>query len=169
MDSISLKRLISVLIISCMIGSPILGSTTIADIAKDPNKKAIKFTVDKGYLPLYQDQTFRSNQAINRQEIAFIIYKLNQQLSNANQTSTSSIAPQSSKIKELLAQLTHKIDENTKRLSRLNTEKQLLHHDITASNESLSLELAKTKDELNQQQNWLWIAIGTIGLLTLSK
>ena len=157
-----------VLLISLFTIQPIYGQTVIKDIKKNPNKTAIQFTVNKGFLPLYQDKTFRSQETITRDELAFILYKLNQNIRPTPPANTP-FGIQSATLKTLLAQLESQIQDHTQSISRLNTEQQTLHHDLTATNESLTLELAQTKQELAQQQTWLWIAIGTVGLLTLSK
>ena len=74
-----IKALIYIVMISCLTPSQLLiqAQSKISDIDTNPNKQAIEFTVNNGYLPLYQDQTFRTQETINRGELAFIIYKLN--------------------------------------------------------------------------------------------
>ena len=162
-----IKKLNTLLIIILLI-TP-LHSTEIKDVPKsDAAYKAIKKSINDGYLPLDNSQNFRPNHTISRRELAISINKLIDQVKQQNISLTTteikelnhlskSFKPSYSKNESRLAKLELK-DQNIQ--SEFNT----IHADISKTNDTLQNEI----NNLKKQRTYMWIAIVASALLGLS-
>lgn len=104
------KILIPVLILMLVVGASTLG---LANEIKDVDSshwayKSVKMLIDKGYISLYEDNTFRGDKSVSRYQIAEIIARMLQSMGEGTVTpSTGDI----SNIRELTVEFRNEIVE----------------------------------------------------------
>ena len=158
-QSVRKAFIICTLIYLC-ISNPI--DAKVSDVARsDSNYKAIQHAIDQGYLSLNEGNKFSPDKAVTRQELAFILKKLqNKQYENLSQAEWQELSKLASSFKTVLTKAKQQDDALQADLKTLHLENQALNHD-----------LAKLSDELSQHkaENQTWIisaiAIAVLGIL----
>ncbi|MFC1751930.1 S-layer homology domain-containing protein [Thermoproteota archaeon] len=158
-----MKKLAS-LILFCMITAPLIGAT-IKDIPQsDPNYPAVKNCVNSGYLPLFNDQTFRGNKTISRKELAVVIDKLitdiDKQGMNLNKDQVQELVNLAKEYKLYIENIETYQNSSDSRFSTINDEQITLHNDIS--------EIHSDVNQVKDQGMWVWLGIAAatvIGVL----
>ncbi len=154
MKSNRLKTMLQIsIILLCIIG---LSRPAIAAEPEDvpPNHwsyKAVKLLVDKGYLQLYQDQTFQGDKPVDRYTLATIVAKILDEVASGqasiNKDDMNLIAKVTNEYRSELIEAVRKVALFNKRADDLNKQDLIIKEDIT-----------KTQDEQNElQRQAQWI------------
>jgi uncharacterized small protein (DUF1192 family) len=154
MKSNRLKTMLQIsIILLCIIG---LSRPAIAADPEDvpPNHwsyKAVKLLVDKGYLQLYQDQTFQGDKPVDRYTLATIVAKILDEVASGqasiNKDDMNLIAKVTNEYRSELIEAVRKVALFNKRADDLNKQDLIIKEDIT-----------KTQDEQNElQRQAQWI------------
>ncbi len=148
MKSTWLKTMLQIsIILACMIGST--GLTMAADPADVPPThwayKAVKLLVDKGYLQLYQDQTFQGDKSVDRYTLATIVAKILNEIASGqvatNKNDMSLITKVTNEYRNELIDAVRKVALFNKRADDLEKQNLIMKEDI-----------AKTQDDQNELQ-----------------
>ena len=101
--------------------------------------------------------------------MAFILYKLNRIQQSTSRGSLKGVDGNVQDIRNVLSSIQAQMDEQSQLIEALKTEKNMLHHDITTTESNLKQALVQAKDDMAQQRLWLWVAVGAVGVMGLSK
>ncbi len=103
--------------------------------------QAVKQLVDKGYLALYQDQTFRGDQPVDRYTLATVVAKILKEAASGNTAaSREDVKLLRSLTNEFREELVKVLTENSslsKKLDELTRQDQIFKEDITKINAGL--------------------------------
>ena len=140
---------------------------TVLDLSVDHAAyPSVQYSVKSGYMTLYQNQTFQGNRAINREEMAIILYKLHQDSLSfkLNQTEIDSLSQLSLTFTPTIRSITLDFDNLNTKFYTLQEENKALHRDI-------SIFQAKTTDlmkRLTHQRYWMY-GLTVLSILNLSN
>jgi hypothetical protein len=162
-----IKIIISILTMIALTGP--LWAIAINDVSQsDAAYKAIEKSVNDGYLPLDNSQSFKPNRNISRRELAISIDKLIDEINKKN----LSLSPTEVKeLNHLSKSFKKAYSTNESRLSKLElssknsqAEFNILHTDLSKTNDDLQSNIT----ELKKQQKYMWIAIVVSAILGLA-
>ncbi len=116
-----------------------------ADVSPNsPEYKAVKLLIDKGYLQLYQDQTFQGSRPVDRLTFAVVIAKILDAVASGQVTSNKEdmglITKITNEYRSDLVDAVRKVDVFNKSVAELQKKDQILAEDLT-----------KNLDEYQQQ------------------
>lgn len=119
--------------------------------------KAVQQLLDKGYLELYQDQTFRGDQAVDRYTLATIVAKILKEVgSGAVVTNREDVKLLRSLTNEFREELVKVLSNNSslaKKFDEIIRQDQVFMEDITKTNaavQNLSAEQTELQKEVQQ-------------------
>ena len=158
----------------------------------DSGYPAVSSAVKMGYLPLSSDNTFQSDQAVSRKEMAIILDKLLSGESKADLTKVQiqELLGLSKSFKAKVVQFEKIQTDLTAAQSRLDDDQKAIHGDISRLTEQLSsanatieylkinttkqasgrnIEIEKLKNESSDQHSAMWVAIGLSLILGIIK
>ncbi|MGE4169423.1 MAG: S-layer homology domain-containing protein [Candidatus Margulisiibacteriota bacterium] len=178
-----MKRILVGLVVLVCCGSGLQAETVIRDVPKtDAAYGAVKRSVDEGYLSLYGDNSFQSNQAVSRKELALALDKLNTTLETQNPLLTAAQIEDLTWLAKTFKQYLADSEVSQNRLkNNVNVldgdQKALLagyaqlkesNQQLASQNASLTETVAALKKD-NESQHWyMWLAIavaGTMGII----
>jgi hypothetical protein len=144
-----LKAMLQIgIILTCMTG--LTGSTWAADNPTDVppthwSYKAVKLLVDKGYLQLYQDQTFQGDKPVDRYTLATVVAKILNEVASGqaatNKDDMTLITRVTNEYRDELVEAVRKVALFNKRADNLDKQDLILKEDIM-----------KTQDDQNELQ-----------------
>lgn len=107
--------------------------------------KAVKLLVDKGYLQLYQDQTFQGDKPVNRYTLATVVAKILNEVASGqvtiNKDDMNLITKVTNEYRDELVEAVRKVALFNKRADNMDKQDLILKEDIT-----------KTQDDQNVLQ-----------------
>ena len=138
----------------------------IQDLSKaDGAYPAIKQSVDKGYLSLFNDHTFRPDTTLTRKEVALIIDQLLREIDrhslSISDTELSELNHLSESFKGTLSSLQTTLVKLDQTQGLISDEQVTIQHDMTEQ------ELRMKKIE--KRHTLMWIAIAITGILSLAN
>ena len=145
----------------------------INDLSKsDPAYKAIKKTLDEGYLSLYNNQ-FNGDNPVSRKEIAIAIHallkKMDQRGYNLSKTEVKELVKLSKTYKTHLQNIETATNTNHSQLDQYKTNTLTLQHDLTKLNDELRQEIETLKKENQEQHLYMIIGIGAAMILGIAQ
>jgi len=182
--------------IPCIATALLIASTLSAQQIRDvpltdAGYPAVSSAVKMGYLPLSSDNTFQSDQAVSRKEMAIILDKLLSGESKADLTKVQiqELLGLSKSFKAQVVQFEKIQTDLTSAQSRLDDDQKAIHGDIsrlteqltstnatieeikttTAKQTSGNIEIEKLKKESSDQHLAMWVAIGVSFFLGIVK
>jgi septation ring formation regulator EzrA len=156
--------------------------------------KAVKQLIDKGYLQLYQDQTFQGDKPVDRYTVAVIVAKILNEIANgqvgANKDDMALIKSLTNEFREEFVGVNSKNNIYMKKLDNLQKEQTVIKEDITKltdeqlqfqkeaqqmisdiqslrdENIKLKADVERIQAELNTTKRYMWLAIilGVLGV-----
>lgn len=155
------------LIILLLIGTPLMAKT-IKDVSKaDSAYPAIKTSVDKGFLSLYDGNTFKPNQPLSRKDIAITLGALLEEIKKQQFSLSSSEINDLTHLSKSFRTDFVNIQKDLHFLSvtstKLSDEQKNLQHDLSEINDQLKAEITTLK----KQRNYLWAGVGASALLSI--
>jgi hypothetical protein len=133
---------------------PVMAAGTVpTDVSPNsPAYKAVKLLIDKGYLQLYQDQTFQGDQPVERFTFAVVVAKILDAIASGQVTSNkedmSLITKITNEYRNDLVDAVRKVDIFNKSVAELKKKDQILEEDLT-----------KNLDEYQQQAKQMIVDI----------
>jgi hypothetical protein len=149
-------HILSILLISAIMLFTITVSVTAESNPSDvpPSHwayKAVKLLIDKGYLQLYQDQTFQGDKPVDRYTVAVIVAKILNEIANgqvgANKEDMALIKSLTNEFREEFVGVNSKNNLYMKKLDNLNKEQTVIQEDITRLTEE-QLQLQKEAQQM---------------------
>lgn len=112
--------------------------------------KAVKLLIDKGYLQLYQDQTFQGDKPVDRYTLAVIVAKIMNEIASG-QTGTSKedialIKSLSNEFRDELVGVSSKSNLFMKKMDEVLKEQKIIKEDLTRTND----EQGKLREEVQK-------------------
>lgn len=153
-----LALIIAVLLLTSVVSCTWAAGTNPVDVpANHWAYQAVKQLVDKGYLGLYQDQTFRGDQPVDRYTLATVVAKiLKEAASDGTKTNREDVKLLRSLTNEFREELVKVLTENSslsKKLEELTRQDQIFKEDITKVNaglQNISQEQMELEKEIQQ-------------------
>ncbi len=158
--------------------------------------KAVKSLIDKGYLQLYQDQTFQGDKPVDRYTLAVVVSKILNEIANGqvgtNKDDMALIKSLTNEFRDEFVGVNSKNNIYMKKLDNLDKEQTVIQDDIThLTDEQLQLQkeaqqmladIQSLKDEnikmkadmerlraqLDTTRKYMWVAI-ILGLLGIAR
>lgn len=116
--------------------------------------QAVKLLLDKGYLQLYQDQTFQGEQPVDRYTLATVVAKILQEVGSGKvATNRDDVKLMRSLTNEFREELVKVLTENSslaKQLEDLNRQDQIFKEDLTKLNLTVQ-DLSEEQQALQQE------------------
>jgi hypothetical protein len=158
--------------------------------------KAVKLLIDKGYLQLYQDQTFQGDKPVDRYTIAVIVAKILNEVASGqvgtNKDDMALIKSLTNEFRDEFVGVNSKNNIYMKKLDNLDKEQTVIQEDITRfTDEQLQLQkqaqqmladiqsirdenirmkadMERMRAELDTTKKYMWVAI-VLGLLGIAR
>ncbi|MGE5583285.1 MAG: S-layer homology domain-containing protein [Bacillota bacterium] len=119
--------------------------------------KAVKLLIDKGYLQLYQDQTFQGDKPVDRYTMAMVVAKILNEIA-AGQVGTSKedltlLKSLTNEYRGELVDTLSKIGSTDKKIEYLARDSSIIKEDLTKTNvvvQNLSAEQLELQKEVQQ-------------------
>lgn len=147
------------LIFILLVMVPVMGLEDV-DQSDTTSYEAIKWGIEHGYFSTFENgQKFYPDRAVTRQEMALILNKViqktesDQPLSSAERQELGQLAKT---FKSYLVQQKLGASQVGQKFGQLETEQNVLHHDLTA----LHVELDALKAKHKKQRNWILATLG---------
>ena len=142
-----------------------LTAQRIQDVTKvDGSYPAIKKSIDKGYLSLFSDNTFRPNTSLTRKEIALVIDQL---LKEIKQSSLSITKTELAELNNLSKSFKSNLSSLEITLSTLETSQKIISEEQKTIQHDFSNQHERIKT-LEKRQTLLWIGIGLAAVLGIA-
>lgn len=142
------------IILMCMMGlsGPAMAAADPADVPPSHwSYQAVKLLVDKGYLQLYQDQTFQGDKPVDRYTLATIVAKILNEIASGqvsvNKDDMALITKVTNEYRSELIEAVRKVALFNKRADDLNKQDLIMKEDITKTQDE--------QNELRRQAQWI--------------
>ncbi len=158
--------------------------------------KAVKTLIDKGYLQLYQDQTFQGDKPVDRYTLAVIVAKMLNEIAGGqvgtNKEDMALIKSLTNEFRDEFVGVNSKNNIYMKKLDNLSKEQTVMQDDITRltdeqvqlqkeaqqmladiqsikdENMKLKADMERLRIELDTTRKYMWAAI-ILGLLGIAR
>lgn len=158
--------------------------------------KAVKLLIDKGYLQLYQDQTFQGDKPVDRYTVAIIVAKILNEIAGgqvgANKDDMALIKSLTNEFRNEFVGVNSKNNIYMKKLDNLQKEQTVVKEDITKltdeqlqfqkeaqqmiadiqslrdENIKMKADLERLRAELDTTKKYMWLAI-ILGVLGVAR
>ena len=158
--------------------------------------RAVKTLIDKGYLQLYQDQTFQGDKPVDRYTLAVIVSKILNEIANGqvgtNKEDMALIKSLTNEFRDEFVGVNSKNNIYMKKLDNLSKEQTVIQDDITRltdeqvqlqkeaqqmladiqnikeENMKLKADMERLRIELDTTRKYMWAAI-ILGLLGIAR
>lgn len=158
--------------------------------------KAVKTLIDKGYLQLYQDQTFQGDKPVDRYTLAVIVSKILNEIAGGqvgtNKEDMALIKSLTNEFRDEFVGVNSKNNIYMKKLDNLSKEQTVMQDDITRltdeqvqlqkeaqqmladiqsikdENMKLKADMERLRIELDTTRKYMWAAI-ILGLLGIAR
>ncbi len=158
--------------------------------------KAVKTLIDKGYLQLYQDQTFQGDKPVDRYTLAVIVSKILNEIASGqvgtNKEDMALIKSLTNEFRDEFVGVNSKNNIYMKKLDNLSKEQTVMQDDITRltyeqvqlqkeaqqmladiqnikeENMKLKADMERLRIELDTTRKYMWAAI-ILGLLGIAR
>jgi S-layer homology domain. len=158
--------------------------------------KAVKLLIDKGYLQLYQDQTFQGDKPVDRYTLAVIVAKVLNEIASGqvgtNKDDMALIKSLTNEFRDEFVGVNSKNNIYMTKLDNLNKEQTVMQDDITRltdeqlqlqkeaqqmisdiqnlhdENVKLKADVERLRAELDTTKKYLWVAI-ILGVLGVAR
>ena len=158
-----MRQIIIMMMVMGMMGH-VLGASAIQDVKKtDPTYPAIKRSVDKGYLAIYEGGKFMPNRSVTRKEMSLILSKIAQKdasvlgLSKAEMQELTLLAKN---FKRYLADQDTTAMTFGSRVNLVEKEQKVIHYDMSA----ITNELSELRGKHEKQKKFTLVALAIAGL-----
>ncbi len=152
-----MKKIILCILLLLVTSLPVISKEkVIKDVSPDDwAYKAIKAMIEKGYLALYDDGTFKADQPVSRKILAHVVYRLLEEIESGK----TQLLPQelqdakklAKEFKEEIALSEDRLKRIEKKLDEIDSEGLVLHTDLT----KISYETQKSVEELKEENKFL--------------
>ncbi len=142
------------LTLSFCVGQVVLAETNPADVPPSHwAYKAVKLLVDKGYLQLYQDQTFKGEKPVDRYTMAVVVAKILNEIAGGkvgtNQGDMDLVKKLTNEYWNELVQVNSKNNLFVQKIDQVVKDNQVIKEDITR-NTAATQQLGDDQDALRQ-------------------
>lgn len=157
--------------------------------------KAVKLLIDKGYLQLYQDQTFQGDKPVDRYTLAVVVSKILNEIASGqvgtNKDDMALIKSLTNEFRDEFVGVNSKNNIYMKKLDSLDKEQTVMEDDITRltdeqlqlqkeaqqmlsniqslqdENMKMKADMERLRAELDTTKKYMWVAI-ILGLLGIA-
>jgi hypothetical protein len=158
--------------------------------------KAVKSLIDKGYLQLYQDQTFQGDKPVDRYTLAVVVSKILNEIASGqvgtNKDDMALIKSLTNEFRDEFVGVNSKNNIYMKKLDSLDKEQTVMQDDITRltdeqlqlqkeaqqliadiqsikdENTRLKADMERLRVQLDTTKKYMWVAI-ILGLLGIAR
>lgn len=159
-----IKVVLVVLSVICLLvsGTTVLAAERPTDVPTEHwAYQAVQSLLDKGYLSLYQDRSFRGDQAVDRYTFASVVAKLLEEITaesnqkNASRDDIDKLRNLSNEFRGELVKILGNNSELVKKLDELYRQNEIFKEDLTNTNvtvQNLQEQVHKLQAELRETQ-----------------